>query len=71
MISVTTVKNPGFDDLPETLFSPVIDSKTLSCYAETEDMALILGLQHKYDGANSQFAKMAARMLCIDTKWAE
>lgn len=71
MITTKAVKNPGFKDLPEVLFSPVVDGKELSCCAETEDMAIILGLGQKYDGDNSQFAKMAARMLGIDTKWAD
>ena len=71
MITVKQVENPGFDDLPQVLFSPVVDGKTLNCCAETFDVALLLGIGHKYDGRNSQFAKMACRMLGIDTKWCE
>lgn len=50
-------------------FKPEVDGKELSYVAETEDMALLLGIQYKYDGPNSQFAKMAARMLNIETIW--
>lgn len=56
-----------FEERPA--FKPVVDGKELSYVAETEDMALLLGLQFKHDGPNSQFAKMAARMLDIDSIW--
>ena len=54
-----------------THYSPVIDGKKCSCIAETYDVALLLGLQVKYDGTNSQFTKNACRMLRIDSAWAE
>ncbi len=34
-------------------------------------MALLIGLGIKYDGVNSQFGRMAARMLAIPTVWAK
>ena len=71
MIEIVSVRNPGFDDMPKTLFSPVVDGKKLSCCAETADIAYLLGLQYKYDGNNSQFTKMACRMLNIETKWCD
>lgn len=71
MITTEQVKNPGFDDMPKTLFAPVLDGKKLNYCAEHEDVALLLALGHKYDGRNSQFAKMACRMLGLETKWCE
>lgn len=44
----------------------VVDGEETNLIAETEDVALLLGLGLKYDGLNSQFAKMATRMLRID-----
>jgi len=52
-------------------YSPVIGGKKSSCVAETYDVALLLGLQIKYEGINSQFTKNACRMLCIDSAWGE
>lgn len=52
-------------------YKPVVDGKVYSMIAETEDVALLLGLQIKYDGLNSQFTKNACRMLCIDSAWTE
>lgn len=68
-IEIVPVRNPGFDDMPKTLYSPIVDGKQLSVVAESEDIAYILGLQFKYDGP--EFAKMACRMLNIETKWTE
>lgn len=52
-------------------YKPIVDGKELSFIAETEDMALIIALSYKYDGANSQFPKFAARMLGIKSEWAD
>lgn len=52
-------------------FVPVVAGVEYSHVAETPDMALLLGLGIKYDGVNSQFARMAARMLAIPTVWAK
>ena len=71
MITVIPEKNPGISDFPEVVYAPVVDGEKINCLAETEDVALILGLGRKYDGHNSQFAKMACRMLDIKTLWRE
>lgn len=55
----------------ETYFVPVVDGKELNRIAETYDMALLLGLEHKYQGQNSQFAKFAGRMLGIESNWTK
>ncbi len=52
-------------------YVPVVDGKVQSMAAETEEVAMLLGLQVKYDGLNSQFCKFACRMLGIDSAWAE
>ena len=52
-------------------FVPVVDGKEFNRPAETEDMALLIGLGLKYDGLNTQFPRMAARMLGIDTVWSQ
>lgn len=58
-------------NLPNVMYVPVVNDKELTCMAETEDVAMLLGLQHKYDGADSQFTKMACRMLGIDSMWSK
>ena len=63
-------KNKHFDNGSDFYYSPIVDGKEYSHIAETEDMAMIIGLGIKYDGINSQFPKMAARMLGIKTEWA-
>lgn len=50
-------------------YSPIVDGKEYSHMAETEDIAYLIGLGLKYDGDNSQFAKMACRMLNIKSNW--
>lgn len=52
-------------------YKPMIGDKELSMYAETADMAILLALGHKYDGPNSKFGHFAARMLALETVWAE
>lgn len=76
MIEVKEKKNrhkPGgqkyIESAGELVYAPIVDGKELSMLAETADMALLLGLGYKHDGPNSQFAKMAARMLHMDTVW--
>ena len=59
------------DNGSEFYYCPIVDGKEYSSIAETEDMAMIIGLAIKYDGFNSQFPKFAARMLGIDTEWAK
>lgn len=75
MIEILEKPNTGrrrFTDIPgDSYFVPVIDGEELSRIAETWDMAMLIGIGYKYDGPNSQFAKMAARMLGIDSVWAE
>jgi len=54
-----------------TWYKPRVNGKDCAPIAETYDMAMIIGLGIKYDGRNSQFPKMAARMLNIETAWRE
>lgn len=55
----------------ETYYVPVIDGKEYSHVAETRDVALLIALGLKYDGANTQFPKLACRMLNIDSLWSK
>ena len=55
----------------EEWYSPVIGGKKSSKIGETPDIAMLIGLGEKYDGRNSQFEKMAIRILKIDSVWAE
>jgi hypothetical protein len=55
----------------ETWFYPVIEGEKQNVCAESEDMAMLLGLGIKYDGYNTKFPKMAAKMLGIGSVWAE
>ena len=75
MIEVKAKNNKGRNRIEsinsDIYFVPVVNGKEYSYVAETEDIAMILGLQIKYDGLNSQFAKHACRMLCIKSNWAE
>ena len=48
-----------------------VDGKEMNFFAETEDVALLLALERKYLGLNSQFAKFACRMLGIKSAWSE
>lgn len=57
--------------MPSVLYRPYVGGKALSCLAETEDIAMLLAIGHKYDGRNSQFAKFACRMLRLPTVWVE
>lgn len=52
-------------------YYPVIGGKKYSYVGDTEDEAMLIGLGIKYDGLNSQFAKMAMRMLNIESDWTE
>lgn len=74
MITVLAKNNTGKKKIAtiagDTYYVPVVDGNETSLIAETEDVALLLGLGLKYDGLNSQFAKMATRMLNIETAWA-
>jgi hypothetical protein len=75
MITVKQYQNTGANNIPSldviNYFKPVVDGKELSMIAETEDVALLIGIGYKHDGANSQFAKMAVRMLNIKSAWGE
>lgn len=75
MIEVRAKNNTGRNRITtiegELYFVPVIDGKEYSHCAETEDMAMLIGIGIKYDGLNSQFPKMAARMLGIETAWTK
>ena len=63
--------NGKFDNMPAIIHTPCVGDKKLSAVCETEDVALLVGLAHKYDGPNSRFAQMACRMLKIDSNWAK
>jgi len=63
--------NPRIDTMPDEYFVPVVNGKEQSVVAETEDVAMLLGLAIKYHGHNSQFAMNACRMLGIKSAWAE
>jgi len=52
-------------------YRPIVDGKEYSYIAETEDMALLIGLGIKYDGVDTKFPKMAARMLNLKSTWSE
>ena len=65
-ITIREVQHRG-----STWYSPVVKGEKCSCISETYDVALLLGLQIKYEGMNSQFTKNACRMLRIDSAWAE
>jgi hypothetical protein len=75
MIEVRAKNNTGRNRISsiggELYFVPVIDGKEYSHVAETEDMAILIGLGIKYDGLNTQFPKMAARMLGLSSNWAD
>ena len=66
VITIRMVKHQG-----EEWYSPVIGETKSSKIGETPDIAMLIGLGEKYDGRNSQFVKMALRMLKIDSAWAE
>lgn len=75
MITVKAKNNYGRDKIPsieaDIYFIPVIDGEECNRPAETEDMALLIGLGVKYDGLNTQFPRLAARMLGIDSLWSQ
>lgn len=74
MIEIKARNNTGrnkIESLGELYFVPVVDGKEYNHCAETEDVAMLLGLQIKYQGLNSQFTKNACRMLEIDSNWAK
>ena len=74
MIEIKRHINAGKDKhfpTGEYHYSPVVDGKEYSQIAETEDMAMLIGIGIKYDGINTRFPQMAARMLRINSEWAE
>lgn len=74
MIEIKAKNNTGrgkIEGYPDVYFVPVVDGKEYTCCAETEDVAMLLGLQIKHEGMNSQFAKNACRMLGINSAWAK
>ena len=74
MIEVKIVGNYGKNKVEsiaeDKYYMPIVDGRELNLIAETYDIALILGLQYKYCGRCSQFAKFACRMLNIPSLWA-
>lgn len=55
----------------DTYFVPVVDGFELSNVAETWEMAMLIGLERKFEGYNNQFAKYAGRMLGIKSALTE
>jgi len=74
-IEIHSKHNRGKNHIPsiegDVYYLPVVDGKEYSYIAETEDVAMLLALQIKHEGLNSQFCKNACRMLNIDSAWAE
>lgn len=76
-MSITTVEKVNRGPLhvssikQETYFVPVVDGREYSHIAETEDIALLIGLGIKYDGVNSQFTRFATRMLGLESEWSK
>lgn len=73
-IIVKTRSNTGSNKIQslvhlETIYYVEVDGKDLSCVAETEEVALLLGIGYKIEGNNSRFAEYAAKMLKIDSLW--
>lgn len=54
----------------DIIYAPVVDGKEICLYAETEDIALILGLCHKYTKLPT-IAKCILRILGIKSIWSE
>ena len=65
------LNNDEFKDMSELVYTPYIGEKRIQAVCETEDIAILVALAHKYEGPNSKFATMACRMLKIDSVWAE
>ena len=76
-MSINIIEKPNYGKYKiegiegDVYYTPEVDGKEYSYIAETEDVAMLLGLQVKYQGTNSEFCKMACRMLNIDSLWAE
>lgn len=75
MIEVIVKNNVGRNKIKSiksiVYFVPVVDGKEYNHIAESEDVAMLIGLGIKYDGINSQFVTMACRMLKIESEWAK
>lgn len=75
MIGTRCIINQGKNKVDvienDRYYVPIVDEKEYSYIAETEDIAILLALQIKYQGLNSQFAKNACRMLGIESNWSK
>jgi len=75
MIEVFRVKNNGRNRCHhiagEYYYQPVVNGISLCNVAETYDVAMLIALEHKYTGLNSQFTRFACRMLGIDSVWSK
>lgn len=60
-----------FESIGDVYYRIQIDGKDLSKIADSYDVALLMYLEHKYLGINSQFVKFACRMLGIKSAWSE
>jgi hypothetical protein len=59
------------EDFGEFYYRIRLNGKQLAEIAETYDMAMLIALSIKYDGANSKFHVFAARALNIKSVWAD
>jgi len=68
---IEIIKVRGVSYETDFYYRTLVGGEDISCIADNEDVALLLGLQYKYQGCNSQFVKFACRMLEIDSRWAK
>lgn len=75
MIEIKARNNTGKNRIAaidsDMVFTPIVDGQEVSSVGETPEIAMLIGIGYKYDGPNSQFAKMACRMLNIESIWAK
>ena len=75
MIEAKEVPNSGRNKIlsidEPTYWVPVVDGKEYSHVAETQEMALLLGLGLKFEGLNTKFAGYAGKMLGIRSAWTK
>ena len=63
-IRIEMIKNP-FSTGDEYAYRVYVDEKRLSAIGLSYDEALLIGLEYKYLGLNSQFSQFAMKMLEI------
>ena len=73
-ITIKEIGNYGRNKVqgfPDPYYKPMIGAKEINVIAETEDIAYLLALNHKYLGPNDRFTKYACRILNIKSVWRE